>query len=84
MFVLAILAVLTFFFVVVPEAMFIIFAGILIALILLGIVRYIKTKIPAKKNMLLVGTVALFITAFIGATWLRRKEVLNQVALSQN
>lgn len=70
MFGLAILAVLTFFFVVVPEAMFIIFAGILIALILLGIVRYIKTKIPAKKNMLLVGTVALFKTAFIGATWL--------------
>tara|TARA_Y100000780_G_scaffold152506_1_gene137371 strand:+ start:52933 stop:53997 length:1065 start_codon:yes stop_codon:yes gene_type:complete len=70
MFGIVVLGILAFFFVAVPEAMFIIFAGILVALILLGIVRLVKSKIPAKKNMLLISTIIFTIIATIGVGWL--------------
>ncbi|MCO4754960.1 MAG: AI-2E family transporter [Bacteriovoracaceae bacterium] len=84
MFGLVVLGLMAFFFIVVPEAMFIIFAGILVALILLGLVQMIKKKVSGNKNLLLISTISIIILSAIGVTWLISSRIaVEMTAFSQ-
>lgn len=69
------LAIVAFFFIFIPEATFIIFGGVLISLVLLGIVCNIKKRVPGSKTLHLVFTTLGLVLGALGIVWLLSSRI---------
>lgn len=79
MFGLVVLGLLAFLFIFSPEAAFIIFGGVLIALILLGIAAKIKRRAPASKKLILGLTVVLVFSGTFLTGWLISSRIASEM-----
>lgn len=73
------LAIIAFFFIFIPEATFILFGGLLIALILMGLASTLKKLVPASKALALVITVAFLILGGVGISWLVSSQIIEEL-----
>ncbi|MEX0799217.1 MAG: AI-2E family transporter [Bacteriovoracaceae bacterium] len=80
MFGLVALAIFALFFILAPHAAFLIFGGILVSLILLGIADAVKKKVPTSKRKLLGFTIAGFFLLAIGGVWLISSRLAQEMS----
>lgn len=73
------LGIIAFFFILIPQATFIIFGGVLIALILLSMVSGIKKRAPGSKTTLMVLTIIAVIILFVGISWLVSSRIAQEM-----